>query len=303
MPPITLDVEDLNKKISEEADKQGVDIGQPKAEKTEDAEKKTEAADKNTNDTKEDVVYQQKLKVNGRDILIEGASPEEVLSKISIALEAAQPAEKKEEPKPSVTAPALSQDELFKIGQSLQQGKVEAIDEYIEKSGLLDRLLEKKGVSVSELKRTVSRTLDNEVVGNWQTATQEFNAAHPEFIGTDLNKKLIGYKIAELHLEKNPSLATLEKVYDACKADGFLQTEAPAKKEAEGEKKEEKKKAAGSSVFGSGQTGAQRARGAESTGKLETELEKLKNKLEKNEITTSEYISAYNGLIADAGPA
>jgi hypothetical protein len=300
MPAITLDVEDLNKKIGEEADKQGVDIGQPKPEKIEDAEKKTEATEKKTDEGKEDVVYQQKLKVNGREILIEGGSPEEVLRQVDLALRAAEP-ERKEEVK-AQAKPALSQDDLFKIGQNLQQGKVEALDEYLDKSGYVDKWLKSQGVDVAELKQSVSRQRSSEVVSGWQSATEDFKTAHPDYVATPLNMKLMGYKIAELNLGNSPSVESLEKVYQACKADGLLQTEAPVKAEG-GEKKEEKKKASGSSVFGSGQTGATRTRTADTTGKLETELEKLKNRLEKNEITTSEYISAYNGLIAEAGPA
>ena len=131
------------------------------------------------------------------------------------------------------------------------------------------------------------KTFDSEVVTSWQSATDEFKAAHPEWVATPLNEKLMGYKIAELNLGRKPSLQTLEKVFDACKGDGLLQTEAiEGKTEEKTEERKEpvKKKATGSSIFGSGQTGASRSRSADSTGKFEAEVQKLQNRLEKGEI-------------------
>ena len=240
------------------------------------------------------------LKVNGREIVIEGTSPEDVLSRVSLAsMRRSNRRRKARKPSPR-KQPALSQDELFKIGQSLQQGKIEAIDEYIEKSGLLERLLEKKGLTVADLKETVSEGRSSRVVTGWQSATEEFKTSHPEYVPTPLNMKLMGYKIAELNLANKPSFETLEKVYESCKADGYLQSEA---KSEEIEKKEPpKKKAQGSSIFGTGQNRSGTSPQRPDHRKTETELEKLTNRLHKGEISTQDYISGYNSLVAEAGP-
>lgn len=232
--------------LAAEADKEGVKIpglnspeeiiaNQPRNDKGQFVSKEDELD--------EEIVYQRTLNIGGKQITLEDSTPEGLLNQVEAALAVTAPAPAKQET--AEQKPGLSNDEMFDIGMKLQRGEVEAIDTYIEKSGVIDKYFEKKGVKLDELKAVTSERVSTKQETAWQRATEEFTSdPDNDYVINPQNGKLMGYKLAELGLANKPSVESLKKAYDALKEDGMVFPSNTATVP--------KKRQTGSSVFGSG---------------------------------------------------
>jgi hypothetical protein len=245
----------INAELEAEAKKQGVDLSKPRNEKGQYAKAEAALETAAKADPEEPVVYKMTVELApGQSIVVEADSQEACKLKADLAQKAAEAvlaaAKPKEASKQEEKKPALTADELFDIGTKLQSGKVEAIDEYLEKNpAVFEKFLEKKGVKVDDLKEIVTERRSTREVKSWEDATAVFKEAHPDFVPSDLGRDLMGYKLAELGLGAKPSIESLEAAYDAVK------TKYPTvfqKTETETTQTVVKKKAESSALFGLG---------------------------------------------------
>lgn len=200
-----------NQNITEGAEKAGVELPLPGANRI------TEASDAENKD--DETIYRATLAVGGKDMVFEGKDAAEVLQKFSVAVEAsrlaaapAPAAAVVEEPKPKFT-----EAELLDLKIKLQTGDTSALDTYIDQSGLFDRLLEKRGIKVEDLKTQVSERQSDKLAEAWADATKEFEAkvkaGEIDYHGNDQNTYLMGLMLAELGLRNKPSVESFEKAY------------------------------------------------------------------------------------------
>lgn len=198
-------------------------------------------------------VYRQTVRIGGRDIPFEGASPEEVLLQVTAAINSQPEPVKVEEKKPEPKK-ELSKDQLFEIGLKLQQGDVTALSEYIEKTDLIGEYLKKQGVDVADVKKVLNQNTTTEAQRQVESTVQQWlKQESNDYPGGPQNEKMMKYRLAEQGLT-NPSVEDLSKTWSAIKADGMAfavqqktETEQPVKK-----------KAAGSSAFGTDATASTR---------------------------------------------
>lgn len=198
--------DEWNQNISEGAEKAGVELPLPGANRI------TEVPDPAKKD--DETIYRSTLKVGDKEMVFEGKDAGDVLKQYSAAVEAAQlaaappAAAVKEEPKPK-----FSEAELFDIQVGLQKGDVAVLDNYILKSGVLDKFLESKGLSVDQLKTAATTVQSNDVNEKWETATKDFLAKNKEYPGGAQNTYLMGLMLAELGLRNKPSVESFEAAY------------------------------------------------------------------------------------------
>jgi hypothetical protein len=216
----------INGEIEAEAKKQGIDLSKPRDEKGRFVKAEAQAEDKNTDttaDPEEPVVYKMTVEVApGHSIVVEADSQEACKLKADLAqkvaeaaLAAAQP---KEAPKLEEKKAALSEDELFEIGSKLQSGKAEAIDEYLEKNpAVLDRILEKQGVKLADLKEMIQERVTNREAQSWESAGKQFMKDHPDYVQSDLTRDLMALEVSKLGLADKPSADTLQRAYTGLK--------------------------------------------------------------------------------------
>lgn len=212
--PETLNPADWNTAIAEGAAKAGVEIPRdeqgrfvsPNATAAAAADKKEPEAEK---------VYESTLNVNGSEMVFRGKDAADVLTQYSAAVTAAQlaiakPAAeiKKEEPKP-----AFTDAEMLDIQMGLVQGKTEALDKYIANSGVLDRYLESKGLSIDTLKAQTEKTKSNDINAEWTASAKDFMEQTPDFQATEQNNYVMGMMLGELGLTGKPSVDSYQKAY------------------------------------------------------------------------------------------
>jgi hypothetical protein len=237
--------EEIKQIIAQEAAKQNIVIPRdnkgrfvPVAEK-----KETAPADKKDDET---FVYSDDFSIGGKDYHFEGDSPADINRQVKAAIAAHENATKPvQQQTATVDGAKAKQDELLALQLDVMSGKI-TMDEYIVKSGAVDKYLQSKGINTSELKELVDEKKNAKEVGSWEAATAEFlKLEGNDWPGGDQNLKVMGYKLAELGLNGKPSADSLQKAYDAMKADNMVFAVAPP-----AEEPKLKKKAASSSAFG-----------------------------------------------------
>jgi hypothetical protein len=259
------DITGANRLIGEEAAKAGIDPAVPRNEKGQFVTRAdAPLAEPAT------VEYKQEVEVApGKFVTITGANEEEVAQKAELVQQTvAAVAEKVKEAvvaTPEVKPAPLTPDELFDLGVKLSSGKVEAVDEYLDRSGYIDKALEKRGIRPVDLKKQ-AQDAENAA---WQAATDEFKGEHPEFIPNKRNHKIVA---AEIWIVKgeNPDLspkAAMEKAYQRCAEEGTLDlqpenaTSAPVSvQETPKAPPSPKKPRASSALFGTGGEAGVRSR-------------------------------------------
>jgi hypothetical protein len=213
--PATNTAADWNEAITEGAEKAGVELPVPGAA----AVTVADIADKKGDET----IYRATLAVGGKDMVIEGRDAADVLAKYATAVEASQLASA---PVPAAAVveekkPALTDAEMFDVRTKLMTGDVTAIDDYILKSGLMDKYLESKGIKVDELKAASTERQSNSLADKWEQATKDFTAkvkaGQSDYPGGEQNTTLMGYMLAELGLRDKPSVESFEKAYEKLK--------------------------------------------------------------------------------------
>lgn len=230
-------------------------------------EEKKEA--KEEDDEPQETTFKDTFTIGGKEIEIEGKDVSDVLRQYKLAVQTYEigrtPAEvKKEDVKVGLTA-----DERVALEMQFKSGAI-TLEEYLDKTDAVGSYLTKKGIKVEDLDATLKqRVADNEARA-WETATKEFIAdLGADWPGGNQNLKLMGYKMAELGVSRTPSKESLHKAYDALKADNMIFTPEPTddKAQEQGTTKQQtvkveakkddpapvvKRKATGSSSFGSG---------------------------------------------------
>ncbi len=190
--------------------------------------------------------------IGGKSYHFEGDSPADISRQVKAALTAHENATK--------PAPAPSKDEAAEVKVKEQEaltlqldfaaGRI-SIDEYVLKSGAVEKYLESKGVKTEDLKDIVDEKKSDKFVEAWESATAEFlKLEGNDWPGGINNQKVMGYKLAELGLSDSPSVESFQKAYDAMKAEGLVFTVQAPEKVAP--VPTVKKKATSSSTFGVG---------------------------------------------------
>jgi hypothetical protein len=265
-----------NQNITEGAEKAGVELPKPGAIRI------TEAPDADKKD--DETIYRSTLKVGDKEMVFEGKDAADVLKQYSAAVEAAQlaaapapAATKVEEPKPKFT-----EAELFDIQVGLQKGDTAVLENFIVKSGVIDRYLESKGIKVDELKTAATERQSDKIADKWKDATDAFaakvKAGESDYPGGEQNTYLMGLMLAELGLRDKPSVESFEKAYSVLKERKLVfpaagATAATTTETTTGNKKEALSSTAVGS-HGSGKQEQNQAAGAP-TGKVELDVTKL----------------------------
>jgi hypothetical protein len=191
------------------------------------------AATTTTTETKDDAttttettVFKDTFVIGGKEVEIVGADAADVLRQYKAAMtayEIAKTPEVKKEPEKPKTTP----EELAALGLRVAQGDMKAFDEYMEKSGTLDRYLEKKGIKVEEVKKVLETQATTTIKEKWDTEVKAF-LADSDWPGGTQNEYILKTKLAQLKdangqpLAYNPSKENLQKAYEAMKAEGLV---------------------------------------------------------------------------------
>jgi len=248
----SMDASSMNAYIEQEAKKQGINPGPRPSDVIsmasiddkvakgadldggKDDKKKVEAKVEEKKEPEESVTFKQDVEVSpGKYITVEGATEDECKRKadlVSKAAEAAQPAKPAEK---KVDAPVVDAGKLAELGRKLQEGRVEAIDEYLEANPkVIEKII---GAPLSELKSLLQKQISQKEVQPWQDATTKFKEEHPEYETSKRNQLLMQYQVVQVKAE-NPDLSPAEALnesYRRLTEDKMLdvKTSEPAKEE------------------------------------------------------------------------
>lgn len=221
----------------------------------------------------EDKQFTDTFTIGGKTVEISGADAADVLRQYKAAVAAydiaRQEAQPKQQTQEEPKKPLVTEEELIALSIRIQSGDLKALDEYMEKTGAVDRYLSKRGINVGELETTLKERVETKTQNAWEKATNDFKQElGAEWPGGNQNMKLMGYKLAELGLTENPSKDSLLKAFNALKEDGMIfqagdddqatatntsttnQGAAPTSNETQKTDTTPKRKATGSSVFG-----------------------------------------------------
>lgn len=207
--------EQIRSIMLEEAAKQGF-IASPKTE----ASKAVDTVPVVIPKTPEDItVYEDDFVIGGHNYHFEGDSPADINRQVKAAMAAHEAATAK--PVDSEAAPK-AQDDLIAMQLDVQSGRM-SIDEYIVKSGAVDKYLQSKGIKVDDLKEVVTEKRTNKEMASWKSATDKFLSQEGnDWPGGEQNMKVLGYHLASLNLTGKPSVESLQKAYDAMKKDNMV---------------------------------------------------------------------------------
>jgi len=88
-------------------------------------------------------------------------------------------------------------------------------DVYLSESGALGRVLQAQGLPLEELKAAVEERRNQNFTQSWVDASEAFKSLHPEWIGGENNRDLLGGILVEKGLvDSEDKLAALEIAYD-----------------------------------------------------------------------------------------
>jgi hypothetical protein len=168
------------------------------------------------------VVVKDTFLIGGKEVEFEADSPEHLLSMVKAAQSAYEMGRPKpEEKKPEPPKPAFTPDELAALSLRMAQGDPSALEEFIEKGGVVDKILEKRGIKTEEVKKVMEQGRSDDFQRRFDSARDEFLKTS-DWPGGTRNGKLMGYKLVELGLADNPTKDNFQKAYDALKAEGLL---------------------------------------------------------------------------------
>jgi hypothetical protein len=234
--------EDIRRIIAEEAEKQGIVVPGRDAKGRFAAQEPAEEKPEVKAEPDEVTVYTDSFVIGGKTYNFEGDSPADINRQVKAAIAAHEHATA-----PKVEAkPEVKSDDLVAMQLDVFAGKI-SMEDYLVKSGAIDKYLKSKGLQVDELKTLVDEKKSTKEVNAWQNATNEFLSLDGnDWPGGEQNLKVLGYKLAELGLKDSPSTDSLQKAYAAMKADKLVfAVEAP-------EAAPQKKKLQASGTFGVG---------------------------------------------------
>lgn len=174
----------------------------------------------------EPTVYKDTFLIGGKQVEFTGDSPADVLKQVKVAQQTWEMA-KAPEPKKEEVKPPFTPEELAALQLKASSGDLKAIEEYMVKSGAIDRYLESKGFKPEEYKAILEERATTKVVKDWDGAVKDFLAGS-DWPGGTQNEKLLKYKLAELKDDKgqplaySPSKESLMKAYESLKEEGML---------------------------------------------------------------------------------
>lgn len=229
---------EVEKQISEATSSQQIaDIAaaQPRNEKGQfvstapvvktEAEKKVEA---DATAAAAPTVFKDTVTIGGKQMEFEGKDASDILAQVKVATQAYEMGRAKEEPpKVETKKEGLTAEELAALTLRASTGDLKAMEEYMVKSGAIDRYLESKGVKVDQIKSVLETQATDHVKQEWSGAVTEF-LANSDWPGGTQNEKLLKYKLAELKDEAGqplayaPSAKNLQTAYAALKEEGLL---------------------------------------------------------------------------------
>jgi len=172
-------------------------------------------------------VYTHKAMIGGKEVEFIGADAADVLRQVTAAMTAYDIAKTPAEVKKDPPKPAVTPEELTALGLRISQGDMKAMEEYLEKSGTLDRYLEKKGIKVDEVKKVLDTQATASVREKWDTEVKAF-LAESDWPGGTQNEYILKTKLAQLKdangqpLAYNPSKENLQRAYEAMKTEGLV---------------------------------------------------------------------------------
>jgi hypothetical protein len=95
-------------------------------------------------------------------------------------------------------------------------------DVYLTESGALDRALQAQGIDPNALREVSGKKFEQ----SWADATELFKARHPDWIGGNENRDLIGQILVDNRLvDSEDKLAALESAYNHARDNNLLETE------------------------------------------------------------------------------
>lgn len=207
-------------------------LAQPRDEKGQFAAKPVAVApvvDPPKVDPPEVTVYKDTFLIGGKEVEFTGDSIADVLKQAKVALQGYEIGRPKvEAPKPPAAKEPFTPEELASLGLRMSTGDPAAIKEYVAKSGVIDDRLKELGFDPDRFKTIVA---DHDADGTtklWGTATEDFIKDNPDWPGGQRNMKLLGQMMKEIRNEQGKSLAetpskeSLQKAYEALKADDLL---------------------------------------------------------------------------------
>lgn len=177
--------------------------------------------------TEEPVVYKDTFLIGGKETPFEADTPEHLLALVKTAQQAYELGKPKPAPVVEAPKPAFTKEELATLSLKVAQGDLTAIEELVEKGGVVDRILERKGIKSEEYKQIAEQVRSDKFMKTFDSARDEF-LKDSDWPGGDQNGKLMGYKLVELGLQDAPSKENFQRAYDALKADGMLYPRADA---------------------------------------------------------------------------
>lgn len=170
-------------------------------------------------------VFTRTETIGGKEFIFEASSELELERYVNNALRVAYSVQAPE-PAAVVVDPAVAAAEAQKAVEDKasaladlelkwKRGEISAAD-YIEQSGAVDAYLEKKGVSISELKATVEQNRNASYAQDWETATETFkkSPAGLDWPGGERNKTQLGLQLVALGLtEAEDKVAAMAQAY------------------------------------------------------------------------------------------
>jgi len=247
--------EDIRQAVIAEAAKQGFSrdekgqfVASVATQAAEQAAAEKVAADKAAADTAAAAVaaadeaepFTRTENIGGRDFTFEAATELELERMVNnaykVAVNVQQPTVEgvREDPAAAAAAKAAAEQSIVdkaELELKFKRGEITA-DAYLEQSGAVKTYLEKQGVPLDELKRSIEDGRSRGFEQSWADATQDFlkSAAGRDWPGGDKNLNIIGLKLQELGLvDAEDKVAALAQAYASMRQTGVIfPYEAPA---------------------------------------------------------------------------
>jgi hypothetical protein len=104
------------------------------------------------------------------------------------------------------------------LDAKFRRGQIDA-ETYLEQSGALDRWLDSRGISVTDLQEAANRSYTQ----SWADGTNSFLHSHPDYPGGVENMRLMGEEIQALGLaDASDKAAALARVFEKLKSENRL---------------------------------------------------------------------------------
>ena len=215
------DIDAVNALIEKDAKAAGIDPGAPPVRNDKGQFVSTKPDPKD-----EDLVYQKTISIAGKEFTFEADSEEEVNAQVEAAYQAALATAQRPVTQEKVVDPKIAEQEqadLNSLWLKAVSGDRAAYDAYQEKSGAIDKFIEKKyGVKVSDLKEVVEQNRTNRSNQAWAVAVEEFKKdSSIEYSLNKTNETLMGGELSKLNLWGTPSKESLVKAYNSLKEKGI----------------------------------------------------------------------------------